>query len=198
MLLEDMKIGIKVGDVMTRNFVSVKPDLSIAQCAKVMVKKRVGSVIVKHGDNLKGILTEGDIVRTVAGKKNPAKIKVKDIMSKSPVTIGPSEDMYDALVKMRAKKIRWLPVTVKNSVIGLLTIKDILRIEPSLFDIVSEMNPIKEEIEKFKAIKMRKIRASLARGEVWIKEGECQECGAYGILFNVDERLICEECKEAE
>jgi len=191
-----MKIGIKVGDVMTRNFVSVKPQVSIAECAKEMIKKRVGSVIVKEKDILRGILTEGDIVKTIAKKKDLSKIKVKDVMTKKVATIKPGDDMYDALVKMRKEKVRWLPVTVKNKVIGMLTINDILRIEPSLFDIAAEMTPIREEMEKLKAIKMRKTRAALARGDVWIKEGECHECGAYGLLYNIDGRLLCEECKD--
>jgi len=194
-----MKIGIKVGDVMTRNFISVSPDSTVAQCAKEMIGKKVGSLIVKAGNNLRGILTEGDIVKALAMKKDAKQIKAGDIMTKKIDTINPSADIYDALVKMKSRNIRWLPVTVKNNVIGMLTIKDILRIEPSLFDIVSEVKPIKEEIEKLKAIKLRKQQKNLASGEVWAKEGECQECGAYGLLYSVDGKLICEDCKnEAE
>ena len=43
-----MKIGIKVGDIMTRDFVSVKPDTNIINCAKLMMKKRVGSLILEE------------------------------------------------------------------------------------------------------------------------------------------------------
>jgi len=189
-----MKIGIKVGDVMTRNFVSVKPDTKIPQCSKEMINKRVGSLVVKTNRKLEGILTEGDIVRALAANKDISKIRAKDIMSKKIVTIGPSEDIYDALVVMRNKKIRWLPIAIKGDVIGMLTIKDILKIEPSLFDIVSEMNPIKEESEKMRSVRMRKKGSE----ELWMKEGECEECESYGILYNVDGRMICGECKERE
>ena len=57
------KIGIKVGDIMTRNFVSVKPILSVSDCAREMIKKHVGSLVVQENQVLKGILTEKDIVR---------------------------------------------------------------------------------------------------------------------------------------
>jgi signal-transduction protein with cAMP-binding, CBS, and nucleotidyltransferase domain len=193
-----MKIGVKVGDVMTREFVSVSPDLPVSLCAREMMAKHVGSLIVKDNQHLKGIITEGDIIKSIAAKKDLSKIKAKDVMTKSVISISPSEDMYDALVKMRGKKVRWLPVTIKGRVIGMLTVKDILRIEPSLFEIVKEFTPIKEQEEKYEAIKMRKKRDSLARGDVWSNEGECDECGAFGLLYNIDGRLICEECKEDE
>ncbi|MEM2956437.1 MAG: CBS domain-containing protein [Candidatus Pacearchaeota archaeon] len=193
-----MKIGIKVGDVMTRNFISVTPDTSISECSKIMISNKVGSLIVKTDQKLEGILTEGDIIRAIAKSKNLSKIKAKDIMTRHVITISPSEDMYEALKKMKGKKIRWLPVIVKSRVIGMLTVKDILKIEPSLFEIVREFTPIKEEEEKYKAIKLRKRRESLARGDIWAKEGECEECGAFGLLYNVDGRLLCEECKDEE
>ena len=193
-----MKIGVKVGDVMTREFVFVSPNATVAECSKVMIAKKVGSLIVKSDHQLEGILTEGDVIKAIAKSKNLSKIKAKDVMSKKVLTVSPSADMYEALKKMRGKKIRWLPVTVKNHVIGMLTVKDILRIEPSLFDIVSEFQPIKEEYEKLKAIGLRKKRKSEAQGEVWSKEGECEECGLYGVLYSIDGRMICEDCKDEE
>lgn len=193
-----MKIGVKVGDVMTREFVSVSSDLPVSLCAREMMAKHVGSLIVKDNQNLKGIITEGDVIKAIAQKKNLSKIKAKDIMTKSVISIGPSEDMYDALIKMRGKRVRWLPVTVKGRVIGMITVKDILRIEPSLFEIVKEFTPIKEEEEKYAAIKARKRRDSLARGDIWAREGECDECGSFGLLYNVEGRLLCEDCKNEE
>jgi len=193
-----MKIGVKVGDVMTREFVSVSPEMPITECSKIMISKKVGSLIVKTGQKLDGILTEGDVIKAIAKSKNLSKVSARDVMTKKVVSVSPSEDMYTALNKMRGKKIRWLPVTVKGHVIGMLTVKDILRIEPGLFDIVSEFTPIKEESEKLKAIALRKKRRAEAEGEVWSKEGECEECNAYGVLYNIDGRMVCEDCKDEE
>ena len=193
-----MKIGVKVGDVMTRNFISVNPDMTVSECSKIMISNKVGSLIVKSDGRLDGIMTEGDVIKAIAMKKDLSKVKAKDIMTTKVVTINPSADMYEALKKMRGKKIRWLPVTVKNKVIGMLTVKDILRIEPSLFDIVSEFTTIREETEKLKTISMRKKRKSEAEGEIWSKEGECEECGSYNVLYNIDGRFICEDCKDEE
>lgn len=63
-----METGVKVGDLMTRNFIYVGQEINLRDCATMMVKKRVGSLIVKEGDLLKGILTEKDILWAIVKK----------------------------------------------------------------------------------------------------------------------------------
>ena len=184
-----MKIGVKAGDIMTRNFISVPPDTSILDCARKMVKKRVGSLILEENSRLKGILTEGDIIwaMTKKSKKELGAIKASEIAPKKIVTIKPSADLYQALQTMKKTKYRWLPVTVNKNVIGFLTLKDILRIEPSLFEFASEIMQIREESEK-----LRRRRT----GESF-REGPCEECGNFSLLYRVDNHMICEDCRDA-
>ena len=184
-----MKIGVKVGDIMTRDFVSAKPDIFILDAVRLMVKKRVGSLILQQDGILKGILTEKDIMWALSKKSTEdlEKVRALDICSKKLVTIKPSADIYDAMRLMRKKKYRRLPVTVKKRVIGYLTHKDILRIQPELFEIAKENYTIKEQSEKLK----RK-----QAGESF-KEGPCEECANYDILYNQDGRLICESCRDS-
>lgn len=184
-----MKIGVKVGDIMTRDFVSAKPDISVLQAIKLMVKKRVGSLILEEKDILRGILTEKDIMWALSKKsvKDLGKVEAGEICTKKITTIKPSADIYDAMKLMKKANYRRLPVTVKKRVIGLLTMKDILRIQPELFEIVKENYAIREEAEKLKRIKSPES----------FKEGICEECGNFDILYNVDEELICESCREA-
>jgi CBS domain-containing protein len=184
-----MKIGVKVGDVMTRNFVSAKPDISVLKAIKLMVKKRVGSLILEENDLLKGILTEKDIMWAFSKKswKDLGEVKAKDICTKKITTVKPSADIYDAMKLMKKAKFRRLPVTIKKRVIGLLTLKDILRIQPELFEIVKENYAIKEETEKLERIKI---------GEQF-REGICEGCGNFDILYKIDEQVICENCREA-
>ena len=189
-LLNYMEIGIKVGDIMTRNFVSAKPDISVLQAIRLMVKKRVGSLILEKKGILKGILTEKDIMWALSkknSKKDLSEIKAIDICTKKITTIRPSADVQDALVLMRKKKFRRLPVVIKKRVVGLLTEKDILRIQPELFEIAKEGYAIKEEPKKLERIKSRKS----------FKEGICEKCGNFDILYSIDGQLICENCKEA-
>lgn len=184
-----MKSGIKVGDIMTRNFVSVSPETSLIECAREMMKKRVGSLILKDKRRLVGLLTEKDIIwaMTKTGNKNLGKIKAKDVASRKVATIKPGADLYEALQRMKKLKYRRFPVVVNGNVMGMLTLKDVLRIEPSLFTDLNFAEKIREEGEKLKRLK----------GERWIKEGMCEECGDLDLLYKVDERLLCEPCKNA-
>jgi CBS domain-containing protein len=186
------KIGVRVGDIMTRNLITAKPDISIKDAAKIMTKKRVGSLLLEEDEELKGILTEKDILWALSkkSKKDLSKIKAKEICAKKIITIKPSADIYDAIRLMRKKKFRRLPVTIKKKVIGYLTLKDILRIQPELFEIAKEhkaITEIREESAKVKRI--RKPHTS--------REDICEECGNFDFLYNEDGRLICEDCRDA-
>jgi signal-transduction protein with cAMP-binding, CBS, and nucleotidyltransferase domain len=128
-----MQIGIKVGDIMTRELVSVSPNKTIGDCARLMSKEDIGTVLIEEKGKLKGALTEKDILWALTKKQNIHHIKVSDIMLRKVSTIKPSKDIFDALLRMKAQKVAWLPVTVRGNVIGMLTINDILKIEPSLF-----------------------------------------------------------------
>lgn len=187
-----MKIGVKVGDIMTREYVSVSPDETIKECAKLMIRKRVGSLIIVQKEKLVGILTERDIIWVLTKKANLAKIKAKDIANKKVVAIKPSADLYEALQKMKKSKYRWLPVMIKGRIIGLLTIKDILAIEPDLFEIAQKHDifQIREEDEKIKR------RRSRERGNAWSNEGVCEECGNFGLLYKSEDKPVCESCME--
>lgn len=183
------KIGIRVGDLMTRNYIFVSPETPLISCAEEMIKKHVGSLIVKKGEDLIGILTEKDIIFSLVNKKNMEKLKAKDIMSRKVRTITPEKDIYEALVLMKKTKFRWLPVTFKNKVVGFLTLKDILRLQPTLFETFRETMDIREEKEKI-------LRAKSPGKIDWVKEGECRECKAYGLLYNTGNQFLCEECKK--
>jgi CBS domain-containing protein len=179
-----MDTGIKVGDLMTRNFIHVAPDTDLRKCAKTMVKKRVGSLIIKEGEKLKGILTEKDIIWAVVkkSKKDLKDIKAKDLMKRKVITIKPGADITDAIRKFKKKKIRRLPVVERGKLIGFLTSKDVLKIDPGLFQLIAETIKIKEETKKLK--RRRAVR----------EQGICEECGEFDILYKSDAQALCETC----
>lgn len=186
-------IGIKVGDMMTREFVHVSPNTSLRDCAKTMIKKKVGSLIVHSEGELEGILTEKDILWVVVKKnqKELDKLKAKDIMKKKVVTIKPGADVIEALKRVKEFKVRRLPVVEEGRVIGMLTIKDILKIDPSLFEMLQETEKIKEETRKLSV----KGKAEKYEGEV--KSGRCSGCGAFGPLYkNSFNNYLCEGCNK--
>lgn len=186
-----MKIGIKVGDVMTRQLITVTPSENVIECAKKMAGKDVGIIIVKKGNKLTGVLTERDVIWALTKKGNLSKVKAGDIMLRKINTIKPSRDIYEALVRMKKQNTKWLPITVNGRVIGLLTINDILRIEPGLFELVRGNLAIKEAEEKLK----RADNVGLGKGS-WSTEGECGDCGGFDLLHNLDGEMICEGCRD--
>ena len=181
-----MDTGIKVGDLMTRNFIHTSPDTNLKDCEKLMVKKRVGSLIIKDNDKLKGILTEKDIIWAVVKKsKNDLKdIKAKDLMKRKVITIKPGADVTDAMTKFKKKKIRRLPVVESGKLIGFLTTKDVLKIDPGLFQMIAKTIKIKEETEKLNRSNITAPR----------KQGICEECGEFDILYHDEAQWLCDAC----
>ncbi len=182
-----MKTGYKVYDCMTTKPVSVSSDASLEKCAKVMAANHVGALVIKDNHESKGLITEQDIVRKVLAKgENPLTKKVKDFMAKELLTVSPDDDIYDALIKMRDSNIRHLPVVDDNRMIGLLTIKDILKIEPQLFELLVEKFELKEETRK-------------PINRVIQNEAICQGCGAYSEnIKNVKGSLFCDRCAKEQ
>jgi len=181
-----METGIKVGDLMTRNFIHVLPTTNLHECAKIMLKKRVGSLIISENNELRGILTEKDIIWAVIkkSKKDLREIFAKDLMKRKVVTVKPSADVVEVLQKVKKTKLRRFPVVENNKVIGMITTKDILRVDPGLYESISETMSIREETKKLAGIPSR-VRRS---------EGTCEECGNLGRVFNDAGTWLCEKC----
>ena len=177
-----METGYKVGDAITKNPITLKPGASLKQCADLMAKKHVGSVLIEEKGKIVGILSEQDIVRKAVAKGIAGKKKVKDIMEKNLVTITPDKDLFDAIRVMRDHNIRHLPVVYKSKFLGLITMKDILKLEPDLFDLL---------IEKFEVREERKILRTEA------EEGVCELCGEYTKEIKSIEGInVCPNCED--
>jgi len=182
-----MKTGYKVMDAMTTKPIAVDQNTTLLDCARTMDEKHVGAVVVKDNEHSLGIITEQDIVRKVVAKGiNPLTEKVKDYMEKKLITVSPEKDIYDALILMRDNNIRHLPVTENNKMVGLLTIKDVLKIEPQLFELVVEKFELRESSRK-----------PISR--IIPEEGLCEACGEYTEkIKDVDGSLLCESCAEEQ
>jgi CBS domain-containing protein len=112
---------------MSRDLLSVEPGLSLTEVAKRMVAKDVGAVLVTEGKQLVGILTERDVLRAVArGIDEDA--TVADWMTRDPETLEPDESTEHAAVLMIHGGFRHLPVTENDEVVGMLSIRDLMRI----------------------------------------------------------------------
>jgi CBS domain-containing protein len=140
-----MQTGYKVLDIMTNKPVTAHKDMTLKDAATLMSKEDVNSVLIVENNQPVGIVTDEDIVRKcVATGLDAKKLKIKDIASMNLITINPNEDVYEALALMREHNIRQLPV-VDKELVGFLTVKGILKIQPELIDLWMEKYEVREE-----------------------------------------------------
>jgi CBS domain-containing protein len=112
---------------MNKNPKSVGPKTSIASAAKTMRTARVGSLFVKKGKRLVGVVTDTDIVRrAVATGKPLGKLTVEKIMTTPICTIEGSQSVDDALDLMGDLAVRHLGVTASGEIIGVISVRDLL------------------------------------------------------------------------
>ena len=144
-----MKTGVKASDAMTEKPITLSPDSNVQECAALMDKEHVGAILIKEDNHVRGIITEQDIVRKLVAKgENPLEKKLEEVMEKELITANPSIDIFDALIIMRDENIRHLPIVDDGNFLGLLTLKDILKLQPQLFDLLLEKFEIREAERK--------------------------------------------------
>jgi len=116
-----------VAKVMNKKPKSVGPKMSIASAAKAMRTARVGSLLVKKGKQLTGIVTDTDIVRrAVASGKPLGKLTVEKIMTSPICTIEGSQSVDDAQDMMAELGVRHLGVTKNGEIVGVISVRDLL------------------------------------------------------------------------
>ena len=105
----------------------VQPHDTVFDALKVLAEHEVGALTVMEGGKLVGILSERDYTRKVALQGKSSKdTKVADIMTRNVVVVTPQTRTRDCMALMRQKKIRHLPVVDGQTVLGMISIRDIL------------------------------------------------------------------------
>lgn len=181
---------ILVADVMTRDPVTIKSDSSLRECAKLMIRKKVGSVLIAEKKKLLGFISTEDLLWVIIKKQNQdlSKIKAIDISPKKLSTINPFVTLDEAIKRMKKFKFERLPVVQNGELVGIITIKDILNFNPEIYPELEEFARIREESEKLRRINEAKSRMT-------IEEGICEECGHQDTLHKVNGMLICSSCR---
>ncbi|MCP5372917.1 MAG: CBS domain-containing protein [Hyphomicrobiales bacterium] len=99
---------------------------SVREAARLMFDRKVGSVLVMDGDNLRGIFTERDALYLfVATRRNSDTTPVEAVMTKDPETIGPDDSAADALARMDKGGYRHLPVVEGGKVLGVISRREL-------------------------------------------------------------------------
>lgn len=115
-----------VGSIMSGDLLMVQPAASLADAARQMHERRVGAVVVLDGDHLVGILTERDVLRAVATDMIDG--TVRDSMTHAPDTVEAGDTTGHAAALMIHGGFRHLPVVDGDVVVGIVSIRDLMRL----------------------------------------------------------------------
>jgi CBS domain-containing protein len=119
-----------VREIMSTELATVDPSMQLMEAARVMSAARAGSVLVIDGDSLVGIFTERDILRALADSSSADRARVSSVskwMARDPVTVGPDATVAEALNRMLFGGFRHLPVMEGDSVVGMISMRDLAK-----------------------------------------------------------------------
>ncbi len=138
-----MDTGIKVGDCMRSELVTISENASIYEAAEKMTRQDVGCLVVTDvRDKIYALITDEDLVRKVLAKKR-LDAKVADVASKPLIGLPPDADLSEAAKLMGKKRVKRLVVFSGRDVVGLISARDIVNLSPSLYDLIAERERIK-------------------------------------------------------
>jgi acetoin utilization protein AcuB len=130
---------MRIRDMMTKNPFTVEPETLMLDAQRIMKENNIRRLLVCDKGKLVGILTKHDILEASPSPASSlsvyelnyllAKMKVKDIMKKNPVTLTPDTPFEEALRIGQEKKVGSFPVVdEKGKLVGITTESDIVRI----------------------------------------------------------------------
>lgn len=128
----------RVRHVMSREpLLTAPPHSTVTQAARLMAGSLVGAVLVIDGDRCVGIFTEHDAVtRVLAPGCDPDTTALAQVMTQSPLTIGPDSSFGQALHLMHTNGFRQLPVLEHGRPIGIVCARDAM--DPELEEFICE------------------------------------------------------------
>ena len=119
---------MQVREGMSSMILSVGPDHTLRAAAKLMAKRGVGAAVVidpeGHGP---GILTERDVLRSIGAGEDPDKELVAEHLTSELVFAGPEWSLEEAAAAMVKGKFRHLIVIEHGEIVGILSVRDIVR-----------------------------------------------------------------------
>jgi len=127
---------MNVGQLCNRNPVTVRRSDELIKAAQLMRERHIGYLVVVDPEVVEqslrpvGVVTDRDIVvSVVAGETDPRALRVGEVMTRQPVTIGSADPVEHALREMRRIGVRRLPVVgQRGELIGVLSLDDVLEV----------------------------------------------------------------------
>lgn len=123
---------------------AIAPTASMFEALQLMAEKNIGSLIVKDGEAIVGIVTERDYARKIVllGRTSP-QTQVREVMSSSVMFVSPHHTTEQCMALMTENRLRHLPVMEDGKLLGIVSIGDLVK------DIISEQQFIIEQLEHY-------------------------------------------------
>jgi CBS domain-containing protein len=119
---------MRVREGMSTTVLSIGPDHTLREAARLMSERRIGAAVVRDPDGQgPGILTERDILDAVGAGQDPADERVRDHLTADVVFAAPDWSLEEAAVAMVRGRFRHLVVTEGGEISGILSVRDIVR-----------------------------------------------------------------------
>lgn len=129
-----------------KDIVSIDSESSVEDAIRSMHARKISAIMVTDHGKTVGIFTERDVVRSYISSegKNFKEIKVKEFMISNLIVAVPDDDLMDISAIMVEKNIRHLPVIDNGTVIGMLSVRDI--VQAQVKKLTSEIHYLKDYI----------------------------------------------------
>lgn len=124
--------------------IAVDSSVTVEAAVRKMVERNIGAILVMDEGNFVGMFTERDVLKCWVNKGSYEKVAIKDVMSKDLLIIEPKDDLDYAMSIMTSKNIRHLPVVESGKIIGLISIRDVVKYHVG--NLKSEVHYLKDYI----------------------------------------------------
>jgi CBS domain-containing protein len=112
-----------------REVLEIEADASVLEAVKRMVEANIGSLLVRDGGEVAGIVTERDYLRSVALEgPTDEQVTVREIMSSPLIVVSPETTIDECMALMTDRRIRHVPVVGEDGdVVGIVSIGDVVK-----------------------------------------------------------------------
>jgi len=115
--------------------VTVSPEETIQNVARLMRKKRIGSVIVTEGEKIVGVFTERDLAnKIVPDGVDCKKTAVSEHMTREPLTVDREEPLQKVFELLSRRRFRHVPITDDGKPVGMVSLSDFAGVLREVFE----------------------------------------------------------------
>jgi CBS domain-containing protein/acyl dehydratase len=127
-----MLTAVSVREVMVEDVATIAPAATARSAADRIAERDVGCLVVVDAEEVVGVVTRSDVLRVVAGDRDPSSVPVSSCMGAPPITIGPDADVEDAASLLAEEDLKRLPVLEEGRLVGIVTVTDLSYFLPQL------------------------------------------------------------------